>query len=248
MDNMKRNMPYLPSFKLTDFDIKTLVQPILCPRSQEIQYYETLSKISTFDKGNINNDVFFSIIDNTFIQTLALQQIRFSLEKYPHQLHSFNIKLSCLADEDFVRELLSFNGAKFALEISELDCYTESKEIRENLSVLQANNIEIWLDDYHRNNKLANMSLGNILWDRIKIDKSFLKHADQESIQALEYFLAPFCLHGLIFEGAEYIEHHKMLKTSHSLTQGYYYFRPSPINSLDSKPRVAESIKLSYAG
>ncbi|EWM37982.1 putative cyclic diguanylate phosphodiesterase domain protein, partial [Vibrio parahaemolyticus EKP-021] len=26
---MKRNMPYLPSFKLTDFDIKTLVQPIL---------------------------------------------------------------------------------------------------------------------------------------------------------------------------------------------------------------------------
>ncbi|TOO52966.1 diguanylate phosphodiesterase, partial [Vibrio parahaemolyticus] len=112
----------------------------------------------------------------------------------------------------------------------------------------QANNIEIWLDDYHRNNKLANMSLGKILWDRIKIDKSFLKHADQESIQALEYFLAPFCLHGLIFEGAEYIEHHKMLKTSHSLTQGYYYFRPSPINSLDSKPRVADSIKLSYAG
>ncbi|TOO96516.1 diguanylate phosphodiesterase, partial [Vibrio parahaemolyticus] len=49
-------------------------------------------------------------------------------------------------------------------------------------------------------------------------------------------------------EGAEYIEHHKMLKTSHSLTQGYYYFRPSPINSLDSKPRVADSIKLSYAG
>ncbi|WP_322534799.1 hypothetical protein [Vibrio parahaemolyticus] len=49
--------------------------------------------------------------------------------------------------------------------------------------MLQANNIEIWLDDYHRNNKLANMSLGKILWDRIKIDKSFLKHADQESIQ-----------------------------------------------------------------
>ncbi|TOO38975.1 diguanylate phosphodiesterase, partial [Vibrio parahaemolyticus] len=72
-------------------------------RSQEIQYYETLSKISTFAQSNINNDVFFSIIDNTFIQTLALQQIRFSLEKYPHQLHSFNIKLSCLADEDFVR-------------------------------------------------------------------------------------------------------------------------------------------------
>ncbi|MDN4708106.1 EAL domain-containing protein [Vibrio parahaemolyticus] len=104
------------------------------------------------------------------------------------------MKLSCLADEDFVRELLSFNGAKFALEISELDCYTESKEIRENLSVLQANNIEIWLDDYHRNNKLANMSLGNILWDRIKIDKSFLKHADQESHTSTRVLLSPFLL------------------------------------------------------
>ncbi|MCQ8140233.1 EAL domain-containing protein, partial [Vibrio parahaemolyticus] len=102
--------------------------------------------------SNIKNDLFFYIIENTFIQNLALQQIRFSLEKYTHQLHSFNIKLSCLADEDFVRELLRFHGAKFALEISELDCYTESKELRENLSVLQANNIEIWLDDYHRNN------------------------------------------------------------------------------------------------
>ena len=53
---MQRNKPYLPNFKLTDFDIETLVQPIICPKSQEIQYYETLSKICTFDKNNINNN------------------------------------------------------------------------------------------------------------------------------------------------------------------------------------------------
>ncbi|EKO3854800.1 EAL domain-containing protein [Vibrio harveyi] len=228
---MQRNKPYLPNFKLTDFDIETLVQPIICPKSQEIQYYETLSKICTFDKNNINNDVFFSIVDNSFIQTLALQQIQFSLAQYPHQRHSFNIKLSCLADEHFVQKLLSFNGAKFALEISELDCYTESKEIHHNLSQLQANNIEIWLDDYHSNNKLANMSLDTIFWDRIKIDKSFLKYADLESIQALEYFLAPFCSRGLIFEGVEDTQHHQMLKECHSLVQGYHYSRPYPLKS-----------------
>lgn len=223
---MQRNEPYLPNLKFTDFDIETLVQPIVCPKSQEIQYYETLSKICIFDKNNINNDIFFSIVDNSFIQTLALQQIQFSLTEYPFQRHSFNIKLSCLADEHFVQKLLNFNGTKFALEISELDCYTTSKEIHRNLSQLQANNIEIWLDDYHSNNKLANMSLGTIFWDRIKIDKSFLKHADLESIRALEYFLAPFCSRGLIFEGVETPLHHQMLKESQSLVQGYYYSRP----------------------
>lgn len=228
---MQRNKSYLTNVKLADFDIETLVQPIICPKSQEIQYYETLSRVCTFDKKKFDNDVFFSIVDNSFTKMLALQQIQFSLAEYPHQRHSFNIKLSCLADENFVQKLLSFNGAKFALEISELDCYTESKKIHNNLTKLQENNIEIWLDDYHRNNRLANMSLDTIFWDRIKIDKGFLKHASIESIQALSYFLAPFCSRGLIFEGVENVQHHQMLKDSQSLVQGYHYSRPYPLQS-----------------
>ncbi|WP_228012629.1 EAL domain-containing protein [Vibrio sp. OPT18] len=213
------------AFAFIDF----LLQPIVTPKDGIIQYYEILSRVTSQTGDNYNSQDFFENKSDDFIKQLCLKQILYSKSFEKDIYKSINITLSCLSDSVFVDKLLLFKDIKIALEVNELNCYTGSKIIIDNIKKIQSRNIMLWLDDYHENNAKANLSLGEISWDIIKIDKSFLHYNSNDSmaIKALSYVLSPFTKYGLIFEGVETSAHSSLVKSVNSLGQGYFYAMPT---------------------
>ncbi|WP_185067085.1 EAL domain-containing protein [Vibrio ponticus] len=208
--------------------IDFLFQPIYCSRRRRAIYYEVLSRVTSQSGEVYNSQDFFENIDDDFIKNICLSQIKAAKTLKIKSMISTNVNMSCLDDDDFVQDLLSFKGVKFSLEINELNCYTSSVRTLNNIKTLQANGVMIWLDDYHSNNEQANLSLGNIHWDYIKIDKSFLYYNSEDfmPVKALSYVLSPFTKKGLIFEGVETYEQSLIVKSTRSLAQGYFYSMP----------------------
>lgn len=208
--------------------IKYLFQPICSPINSKTIYYEVLSLVTSQCGEIFCNQDFFESIDDEFIKIICLSQLKFAESLKIRTTLSININMTCLEDEQFVKKLLQIKGVKIALEINELNCYTSSIKVLSNIKSLQRNGIMIWLDDYHTNNKQANLSLGSINWDYIKIDKSFIhfNSLDVTPAQDLTYVLSPFTKKGLIFEGVETYEELKIVKATGSLSQGYFHSPP----------------------
>ncbi|BCN23145.1 EAL domain-containing protein [Vibrio alfacsensis] len=208
--------------------IEFLFQPICNLSESTTQFYEILSRVTSQTGETYNSQDFFENIGDDFIKELCLNQIISSKLLKIESTVSINITLSCLSDRRFVEEILSFNSRNIALEINELNCYSSSNDINSNISLLQENGIMIWLDDYHENNECANLSLGKIQWDMIKIDKRFLHYNgdDLMAIQALSYVLMPFTKQGLIFEGIETATHSSLVKSTGAFGQGFFYSIP----------------------
>ncbi|NLS13608.1 EAL domain-containing protein [Vibrio sp. SM6] len=217
-----------------------LYQPIYSPKRNEITCYEILSRVTGQAGERYDSQDFFEKIDDEFIKKMAIYQIKAARSYGFKEKVSININVSCLSDENFVSDIIDIGSNFVALEINELNCFTDSQEIKNNISLLQANGVEIWLDDYHYNNKQANLTLGIILWDVIKIDKSFLFHNDNEplSVKALNIVLSPFTKKGLIFEGIETSYQAKLIKSIGAGCQGYYF--SYPVNWSDSSNKVNE--------
>ncbi|HAS6193147.1 EAL domain-containing protein [Vibrio parahaemolyticus] len=208
--------------------INYLFQPIYSPRTKRTIYYEVLSRVTSQSGEIYSNQDFFESVDDEFIKSVCLSQLQVAKSLKIKSTISLNINMSCLSDDQFVQSILLFKGAKIALEINELNCYTSAIQTLNNIKSLQSNGVMIWLDDYHSNNEQANLSLGTINWDYIKIDKSFLyfNSLDVMSAKALTYVLSPFTKKGLIFEGVETYEQAQIVKATGSLSQGYYYSVP----------------------
>ncbi|WP_052810318.1 EAL domain-containing protein [Vibrio renipiscarius] len=228
-------------FAVLDF----LLQPICEPENTSTMYYEILSRVTSQSGEQFDSQDFFLNVGDEFIKNICLQQLKYAKRLQIREVISTNVTMACLEDGFFIDSLLSFESVKFALEINELNCNTSSIQILKNIDKLQRKGIMIWLDDYHSNNEQANLSLGNIQWDYIKIDKSFLLYNSDDSMAAksLSYVLTPFVKRGLIYEGVETYEQHKIIRSTGSLAQGYYYRRPDKWSNLKQDTKNEHSEK-----
>ncbi|CAK1796399.1 EAL domain-containing protein [Vibrio crassostreae] len=209
-------------------EMSFLFQPIYSYEINGNLHYEVLSQIVSYSDDVMVNDAFFSGVNDDFIKSLCLKQLKVAQKFGIGSTISVNATISCIADFQFVLDVLEFKELKVALEISELNCYTCDKKILANIAYLQKNGVMIWLDDYHINNEQANLSLGVIEWDYIKIDKKFLFFNCKDSVaaQQLTQVLSPFTKNGLIFEGVETFEQSLIVKSTGSLSQGYFHSYP----------------------
>lgn len=225
--------------------ISYVFQPIYSPKTKRAIYYEVLSRVTSQSGEIYSNQDFFENVDDEFIKKICISQLQVAKSLKIKSTISMNINMSCLADDQFVHDIMLFKGVKIALEINELNCYTSAIETINNIKALQSCGVMLWLDDYHSNNEQANLSLGTINWDYIKIDKSFLHFNSIELMpaKALTYVLSPFTKKGLIFEGVETYEQSQIVKATGSLSQGYFHSVPKQWSEIIQEIKNEHKIK-----
>jgi EAL domain-containing protein (putative c-di-GMP-specific phosphodiesterase class I) len=186
-------------------ELDFLVQPIVDTNTLKIKYFEVLSRVSQHSGEQLDSEDFFSDIDDEFIKLVSLHQIHYFQRKGIETRFCINLTMSSLFDEIFVNKLLSFEVKNFIIEINDINHDVMCDVLQGNIAKLQKSGIKLWLDDYFHEYDSANLSLGVIAWDRIKIDKSVLHyHSDDSTLtDSILYVLKPFCKDGLIFEGIE---------------------------------------------
>ncbi|MGY5748907.1 EAL domain-containing protein [Vibrio antiquarius] len=219
------------SFVKLDF----LFQSIIDLKQRKIKYAEILSKVLS-DSGEIfYNETFFSEIDQDFIKMIALAQVKFCSDLEIHIPVTVNVTLSCLKDRFFIQSLLNLRDVNLSIEITDIDCDVTCGRLQNSIRLLKRSGIGLLLDDYHHKNDVANMSLGYIDWDYIKVDKSFL-HYNLDDINTIKYLLGiiyPYARKGIILEGIETSYQHDLMKNLDVLVQGYFY--SSPVSWLQLK-------------
>ncbi|OAN17739.1 hypothetical protein A3K86_02125 [Photobacterium jeanii] len=221
-------------------DISFLLQPIVEPANGEVVAYEALSKVLTQEGEQLNNELFFEQLDDEFLKALVLAQIKAfkqSVYKQRRVLISYNLSLSCMNDECFIDTLLGTATQKIALEFTNLDTNIRSKRLLANLQKVQKKGHQLWLDDYLHQSKEANLTLGNIEWDIIKIDKSYLFFNTKEEslLESLTTVLQSYVKKGLVFEGVETELQRRLICGHRVYAQGYYFSYPRSVEDAISR-------------
>ncbi|WP_237458092.1 EAL domain-containing protein [Vibrio parahaemolyticus] len=221
------------SFVKLDF----LFQPIINLKQRKVKHLEILSKVLSDSGESLYNETFFSEIDQEFIKMVALAQIRFYSKLKVRIPITVNITLSCLKDSFFLQSLLNERDVNFDIEITDIDCDVNCGRLQSSIRLLKRSGVGLLLDDYYHRNNIANISLGFIDWDYIKVDKSFLHH-NCDDINAIKYLLrviSPYAKKGIILEGVETSYQHDVVKNLDVLVQGYFYSPPISWAQLERK-------------
>lgn len=212
------------SYLRTEF----LFHKIIDLRTRSTIYYEVLSQLTSQSGEDYENTDFFSKVGQEFIKKLSLTQLKYvRRKKLPHP-PTINLTLSCLEDRDFIKELLRFADLKFALEITDVDVEIDNLGLKKRLNALRAAGIKLWLDDYRLDNKKVNATLGEIAWDRIKVDISAVPEyrTAPEMLSSLLFVLSPFITESVVFEGIETEQEAAAISHFKASGQGYYYQFP----------------------
>lgn len=220
--------------------LEFLFQPIIDLKQRQVKHLEILSKVFS-DSGELfYNETFFSEIDQEFIKMVALAQIKFCSDLKLHTPITVNITLSCLKDRFFLQSLLNERDVKFYIEITDIDCDVNCGRLQSSIRLLKRSGIGLLLDDYYHKNDTANISLGFIDWDYIKVDKSFLHHYcdDIDIINYLLRVISPYSKKGIILEGVETSFQHDVVKNLDVLVQGYFYSPPVSWTQLKRKMNI----------
>ncbi|CAE6899159.1 Putative diguanylate phosphodiesterase [Vibrio sp. B1REV9] len=207
-------------------------QKIIDIRSHSTIYYEVLSLLTHQSGETFENSDFFDSVDGQFIKKLSLIQLKYARrKKLPHP-PTINLTLSCLEDSDFITEILSFSDLKYALEINDIDVNIDNPLLRKNLYMLKSAGIKLWLDNYSLDNVKANTTLGEIEWDRIKIEISTIKEFGNtpNMLSSLLFVLAPFVVEGIVVEGIETEQESESISNFSAFGQGYYYHFPTKLS------------------
>ena len=220
--------------------LEFLFQPIIDLKQRQVRHLEILSKVLS-DSGEIcYNETFFSEIDQELIKMVALAQIKFCSDLKVHIPITVNITLSCLKDRFFLQSLLNERDVNFDIEITDIDCDVNCGRLQSSIRLLKRSGVGLLLDDYYHKNNVANISLGFIDWDYIKIDKSFLHH-NCDDINTINYLLrviSPYAKKGIILEGVETSYQHDVVKNLNVLVQGYFYSPPVSWTQLKRKMNI----------
>ncbi|WP_261903685.1 EAL domain-containing protein [Vibrio fortis] len=221
-------------------ELEFLFQPIIDLKQRQVRHLEILSKVLS-DSGEIcYNETFFSEIDQEFIKMVALAQIKFCSDLKVHIPITVNMTLSCLKDRFFLQSLLNERDVNFDIEITDIDCDVNCGRLQSSIRLLKRSGVGLLLDDYYHKNNVANISLGFIDWDYIKIDKSFLHH-NCDDINTINYLLrviSPYAKKGIILEGVETSYQHDVVKNLNVLVQGYFYSPPVSWTQLKRKMNI----------
>jgi len=209
--------------------IDYFAQPIYNPKNLEISCYEILSKVYQ-NKNDISHRGGFFIPNNNHISKyVILNQIDYFLKIKLNKPFFIKMALSSLEDNNFLEEIHRRSSKYLSIEISDFDC-SLSDSITEKIKRLynNGNGIKFSLDNYHHQYRNANLSLGIIKWEYIKIDKSFLYYNLENTmkIRSLIFILSAFCNKGVIFDGVETHFTLDVLKQHDVLAQGFYPYPP----------------------
>ncbi|MDA0382937.1 EAL domain-containing protein [Vibrio owensii] len=215
-----------------------LLQPIYDPSTTKIKYLEFLSRVEN-DISVLDNEMFFSNIDDEVIKNVCLKQLLYAKRKRINKPVSVNITLSCLMDDNFILDLTLLSDLDFALEINDIKHSYINEKIIKNINFLKSKGVAIWLDDFYSSGNEGILTLGIIPWDYIKIDKSFLWHncEDSSAVVAITGVLGAYTKSGLIFEGVETELHESCVKQAKSLAQGFLRSHPKTWEELDQTYR-----------
>ncbi len=208
--------------------LEFLFQPILDLKTKKIKHLEVLSKVLSESGEVYHNEDFFSNADDEFIKLVSLYQLKYCSTKCIKTPLTINLTLSCLKDYFFLKEIIDIDNITFGIEITEINCDFNCSKIKNSFSLLKRHNIDLFLDDYYHKNDSANLSLGFVDWDYIKIDKSFLFYNfdDFSSLNHLMNVISPYAKKGLILEGVETNIQHNAVKNLDVSVQGFYYSPP----------------------
>ncbi len=208
--------------------LEFLFQPIVDLKTKKIKHLEILSKVLSESGETYNNEEFFSNADDEFIKLVSLHQLKYCSIKKIRVPVTINLTLSCLEDRSFLRKITELKEVNFGIEITEINCDLRSLRLNNNFKFLKRHNINLFLDDYFHKNDAANLTLGFIDWDYIKIDKSFLYYNfdDVRSLDHLMSVISPYANKYLILEGVETALQHEALRNFDVLVQGFYYSPP----------------------
>ncbi|MGF1834159.1 EAL domain-containing protein [Photobacterium sanguinicancri] len=221
-------------------ELTFLLQPIVIPTTGEVVAFEALSKVISQSGDQLNNEDFFEHAGTELLKSLVIAQISaFKRTVYTKRriLISYNLPLSCMEDDCFVEKLLAICTQKIALEFTDLNVNLKSKKIADNLAKVQHQGHQLWLDDYLHHSRVANLTLGYIEWDIIKIDKSYLYfNTEEESLlKSLTSVLQSYVKKGVIFEGVETELQRRLICREKTFAQGYYFSYPRCINEVIQK-------------
>lgn len=228
--------------KNTFVKLEFLFQPIIELKNKEVKYLEVLSRVLN-DSGEIyQSETFFPDMDDDFIKIVALAQIKFCGANKINTPVTINLTLSCLKDTAFLCNIVGIKDVVFNIEVTELNTDVNCRQLQANIRFLKRYGIELLLDDYYHKNNEANLSLGFIDWDYIKIDKLFLYHnyEDSKSLTYLLSVISPYSKKGLILEGVETACQHDIVKKLNTLVQGYFYSYPMNLKQLSKKFKVTK--------
>ncbi|MCZ4307459.1 EAL domain-containing protein [Vibrio atlanticus] len=217
--------------------LEFLFQPIIELKRKKIKYLEVLSRVLN-DSGEIyQSETFFSDMDDEFIKIVALAQIKFCEANEINIPVTINLTLSCLKDKAFLYKIVDVKDVIFNIEITELNTDVNCSQLQANMRFLKQYGIGFLLDDYYHKKNGANLSLGFIDWDYIKIDKLFLYHnyEDSKSLTYLLSVISPYSKKGLILEGVETACQHDIVKDLNTLVQGYFYSYPMSWGKISKK-------------
>lgn len=238
-----------------------MLQPKVNLQTGEIESFEALARWVSADLGFVSPALFIPVAENTgniykvdieiFKKVLQWQQDRLNVGLPLYQV-SVNISPSHFYSAGFVENsvnLIKCYGIdpkfiKFEItESVELDDALRAKKI---INELQGHGIATSIDDFGVGYSSLSY-LQELPFEEIKIDKSFVDNLSDARMNAVIKTIIQLS-HNLnmvsVAEGIETKEQHEELKRlGCQIGQGYYYYKPMPIEQIDQIIAKAQCVK-----
>lgn len=224
-------------------ELYLVFQPVIDIRNNCISSGETLIRWNRGERQPVGPNIFIPIAEETgsiklLTKWILIQSLNSYLslkEKGLDIKFSINITANELLDDSFIKWAKDFISSKevkdlnFGIEITERVLSKNNKKINEILSRLQKKGFIIEIDDFGTGyNSL--MTISEIPYDIIKIDKYFIDRIHDESIKLIIEHIINACheIGGqVIAEGVETKEQYMILKQLDcDKIQGYYFSKP----------------------
>lgn len=263
VESVQQEMNVLAHFSraLKNSEFFPMLQPKVHLQTGEIESFEALARWVSPDLGFVSPALFIPVAENTgniykvdveiFKKVLQWQKDRLNAGLPLYQV-SVNISPSHFYNAAFVEssvELIKMYGIdpkfiKFEItESVELDDVLRAKRI---INELKAYGIATSIDDFGVGYSSLSY-LQELPFEEVKIDKSFVDHLSDSRMNAVIKTIIQLS-HNLnmvsVAEGIETKEQHEELKRlGCQIGQGYYYYKPLPIEQIDQLLAKSNAVK-----
>ena len=238
---------------LENQDFKVYIQPKVDIKTGNVLTGEALVRWQNAEHGLISPGVFIPIFEkNGMLESLdvyVFQQILRTLEHWRHNYHkdigiSVNVSRTYLFNEGFIDQFIQLvlrhdiHPSQIEVEITETTALNHKSELIDILNKLRKHEIRVALDDFGSGYSSLNM-LKDFPIDVVKIDQEFFKTTSSTYLRShiIIEEVIELC-HKLnivvVAEGVETQEEKDFLVKHHcNYIQGYYYYKPMPIQEFE---------------
>lgn len=239
--------------------IQVYYQPILRTRTGRISSLEALARWVDPDRGIISPGQFIPVLsryhllhklDLYMVEQICREFVRWDQAGIPRIPVSVNFSAQ---DFDYIhvpqvlnqildRYSVPRNG--IIVEITEQDLAQATEHFREQLLEIHECGYRLWLDDFGSGYSSLNV-FSQYHIDRIKFDMELVRHLDDNNganriiMETITEMCRQMGIHTLA-EGIETEEQYRFLRESDcEMVQGFYFFRPQPVDRVISEIREA---------